>query len=197
MIDRMGAFLPLAGTAVTAPRTALREVLRIPAGRPEIAGFAALVIVLNLMMGIGADIVLPAPEGAEPISLFVAAIIHAVSLFGGAVVLNLAGMMFRGGGDFDACLKTFAWFYFVMLLAQGAFLVVLLFLPPAMAGLALLLLLVFSMVQLTASVMEVHGFTRPFLVVLGILGASVLFGFVMLVVLTVLGVELPAPTPPQ
>lgn len=195
MITRMGAFLPLVGEAVFHPRTALRKVLDTPLERGDILRFAFLVIVLNLMLGLVADMVLPAPEGATPIPTGTSFVIHAASIFGGALMLHAAGRIFDGLGDFDGALKTVSWFYFVMMVAQAAFLV-LLGLSQAAAGLAIILLLIFAFIQITAQTMELHGFVNPVPVFFGIIGAGMIFGFVMLALLSILGVDLPTAPPP-
>lgn len=196
MITSLGAFLPLAGQAVTAPRVAFRQVLDTPADRPLIIRFAMLVILFNLILGLLADVLMPPPDGAVTISTMAAFIMHMASIFGGAGMMFAVGRVFQGRGSLDGALKAVTWFSFVMLIAQGFFLAALLIVPGAAAALVLLLLFIFSMIQLCGVTMELHGFENPILVVFGIIGAAIIFGFFMLILLALLGVELPtAPAP--
>ncbi|MEM7437981.1 MAG: YIP1 family protein [Pseudomonadota bacterium] len=190
MIVSLGAFLPLAGQAITAPRVAVRQVLDTPADRPTLIRFAFLIVLFNLIVGLSADLVLPAPEDAITISTAAAFIMHAATIFGGAGMMFVAGQMFKGQGTFDGCLKAVTWFAWVMLLAQTAMIVVLVTMP-SLLEVTLIALLILSFVQLTGITMELHGFENAFLVLLGIVGAGIVFGFFMLILFAFLGVELP------
>jgi len=65
------------------------------------------------------------------------------------------------------------------------------FLGQEIVALAMILVLVVAITQLTATIMELHDFTEVLPVLFGILGSSVVFGIALLFVLGLLGVNLP------
>ncbi|MBC6441841.1 MAG: hypothetical protein GDA53_01735 [Rhodobacteraceae bacterium] len=174
---------------------AFRNVLATPLRRGTLVGFALLVILFNLILELSASLLIPAPEQAVTIPTATAFILHMVSILGGTALMFGAGRAFKGRGDFDGALKSVIWVSFVMLLAQGAFLLGILILPAA-ALVLMLLLLMFSMIQLSAVTMELHGFENPVLVGLGIIGAAIVLGSFMLILLLFLGIDLPVSGPP-
>lgn len=196
MIDGFGAILPLAGRAVAHPREAFREVLDTPMDRATVFRFAWLVVVLGLLAETLLQILFAPlqPPGAEPMPLGLSLLLQLISVFGLAAGVHFIGAMFGGRGSFLDALKAVTWFSFLMLVGQ-LLMVVLLALVPPLGALMLLALLVFGMVQLTALVMEVHGFTSIPFVVIGIIASAMIFGTFLLILLAALGVDFMTPPP--
>lgn len=189
MITRPGELLPLAVQALTQPRASLRRILDTPVSRQVLYLCAAILIVLNLLAAVASEIIIGVPPGGG-VSLFASAIV-AIAVIGICTLfLVVAGRIFDGRGSIDDCFKTVLWFNFIVFLLQ---LLVPIFslIAPQTVGLVFLLIVILTLVQMTAQVMEVHGFTRIMPVVLGIIGTQFIFGIVLLVLLTMLGVPLP------
>jgi hypothetical protein len=137
----------------------------------------------------------PPPEGApEAVPITTSAIIQALSLFGGAFLAYQVGKLFNGVGSFDESLKMIIWINFILLLLQIPMLFVAIISPQVLA-LAMMAVMVVAMTQLTAQVMELHGFTQVFPVLIGIIGTMIGFGIILLIVLGILGVSLPLEPP--
>lgn len=193
MIDRLGAVLPLAASAVFQPREAVRVVLDTPADRRALINAAFLVIVLGLMVEKFFELILVRPD-APDVPLVTSFMLQLISVFGLTAVFFFVGRIFGGRADWDMSLKAVVWFSFMMLLAQTIFLV-LLALSPLVAGLAMLLLVVFAVVQMCAITMETQGFENVFGVIFGILGTAFVFGMAMLILLAALGITFPGAPP--
>ena len=195
MIRNINEVLPLAASAVSDPKGAARAVLNTPMTRQTVIRAAMFIIVVNLILGLLADMMRPLPPGAEPIPTFVSFLVNLASYFGSALLLFAVGRAFGGRGDFHGSLKIAAWFAFLMLLAQGLALFALA-ISEAFFLMALIALMIFGLVQMTAQAMELHGFSNAILVFFGILASGFVFAFVMLLLLAALGVQLPATAPP-
>lgn len=190
--QRLIDFLPLAIQSLTQPRATLRQILAIPAQRNELILAAWLVIVLNLMFSLLAGLLIyPEAVGeAESLPLGSSVFMLALTLFGGAFLMFRIGRAFGGTGDFDNSLKTVIWLNFVLLIVQ---------IPVPFAtlhsaetsGLVMLLVLIIAMIQITAQVMELHGFTKVMPVLLGIIGVQLALGVVMLVLFSMMGATFP------
>ncbi len=193
--QRLIDFVPLAIQSLTQPRATLRQILAIPANRNEIVLAGWFVIVLNLMFSLLAGLLIypEAVAQAESLPLGSSVVMLALTLFGGAFLMYRVGRAFGGTGDFDSSLKTVIWLNFILFLVQ---------IPVPFAtlhsaetsGLVMLLVLVVAMIQITAQVMELHGFTKVMPVLLGIIGVQLALGFVMLVVFSIMGATLPMQT---
>lgn len=189
--QRLSDFLPLAVQSLTQPRVGLRTILSIPSQRSDVINAAWLVIVLNLMLAALLTLLGPTPpEGTPEVPLTTSAIMQALSLFGGAIVVHRVGGLFGGTGDFDGSLKLVVWVNFILFLMQLPLLLAA-FAGQELVALAMMLVVVVAMTQLTATIMELHGFTEVFPVLLGIIGSMILFGIVLLILLGLLGVTLP------
>ncbi len=189
--QRLSDFLPLAVQSLTQPRVGLRTVLSIPATRSDVINAAWLVIICNLILTTVLTLVGPTPpEGTPTVPLTTSTIMQALSLFGGAVIVHRVGGMFGGVGSFDDSLKLVVWVNFILFLTQMPILLVS-FAGQEIVALAMMLVVIVAMTQLTATIMELHGFTEVFPVLIGIIGSMILFGIVLLVLLGMLGVTLP------
>lgn len=189
--QRLSDFLPLAVQSLTQPRVGLRTVLSIPATRSDVINAAWLVIICNLILTTVLTLVGPTPpEGTPTVPLTTSTIMQALSLFGGAVIVHRVGGMFGGVGGFDDSLKLVVWVNFILFLTQMPILLVS-FAGQEIVALAMMLVVIVAMTQLTATIMELHGFTEVFPVLIGIIGSMILFGIVLLVLLGMLGVTLP------
>lgn len=193
MIDGLGAVLPLAASAVFQPRQAVRAVLDTPTERRTLIDAAFLVIVLGLMVEVLFEFILVTGD-APDVPLATSFMLQLISVFGLSAVFYAAGRLFGGRADWDMALKAVIWFSFLMLLAQSLFLV-LMAMSPLVAGLAMVLLVIFALVQMCAITMETQGFENVLGVILGILGAGFVFGLAMLILLGALGITVPGQPP--
>ena len=174
---RLSDFFPLALQSLTQPKVTLRKVLNIPVARPDLVTAGWLVIVLGLLLSQFMSLVLQTePSAASELNVMVAGVVLAViGIFGGAILLHRVGISFNGNTNFDDCLKTVIWLNFVILLLQIP-------IPLSNAhsaetfSLVTLAVVTLTMLQITAMVMELHGFTKVMPVLLGVIGAQFLFG---------------------
>lgn len=193
--QRLFEFLPLAIQSLMHPRVGLRTILAIPTTHTDVINAAWLVIVLNLIFTTALSAFGPPPvEGAPPaMPVTTSAIMLALTLFGGAFLVHRVGGMFGGTGSFDDSLKMVVWVNFILFVMQLP-IPFAMGLGPETAALVMMLVVIIAMVQITAQVMELHGFTEVFPVLLGIIGTQMLFGIVLLIVLGLLGVTIPIET---
>lgn len=193
--QRLSDFLPLAVKSLTQPRIGLRAVLSIHSQRSDLINAGWLVIILNLILTTSLTLLGPLPpEGTPTVPFKTSAIMQVLSLFGGAFFVYRVGRWFGGTGSFDESLKLVIWVNFILFLIQVP-IVAMSFVGPGATTLIMMLVLIVAMTQLTATIMELHGFTEVVPVLFGILGSSIAFGIVLLIVLGLLGVNLPTETP--
>ena len=189
--QRISDFFPLALQSLTQPRVGLRTILSIPSQRSDLINAGWLVIILNLILTASLTLFGPIPpETPSTVPLATSAIMQALSLFGGAFIVHRVGAFFGGTGNFDGSLKLIIWVNFILLLMQLPILLFS-FLGQEIVALAMILVLVIAITQLTATIMELHGFTEVLPVLFGILGSSIAFGIALLFALGLLGVNLP------
>jgi hypothetical protein len=189
--QRISDFFPLALQSLTQPRVGLRTILSIPSQRSDLINAGWLVIILNLILTASLTLFGPIPpETPSTVPLATSAIMQALSLFGGAFIVHRVGAFFGGTGNFDGSLKLIIWVNFILFLMQLPILLFS-FLGQEIVALAMILVLVIAITQLTATIMELHGFTEVLPVLFGILGSSIAFGIALLFALGLLGVNLP------
>ena len=189
--QRLSDFFPLALQSLTQPRVGLRIILSIPSQRSDLINAGWLVIILNLILTASLTLFGPIPpETPSTVPLATSAIMQALSLFGGAFIVHRVGAFFGGTGNFDGSLKLIIWVNFILFLMQLPILLFS-FLGQEIVALAMILVLVIAITQLTATIMELHGFTEVLPVLFGILGSSIAFGIALLFALGLLGVNLP------
>ena len=189
--QRISDFFPLALQSLTQPRVGLRTILSIPSQLSDLINAGWLVIILNLILTASLTLFGPIPpETPSTVPLATSAIMQALSLFGGAFIVHRVGAFFGGTGNFDGSLKLIIWVNFILLLMQLPILLFS-FLGQEIVALAMILVLVIAITQLTATIMELHGFTEVLPVLFGILGSSIAFGIALLFALGLLGVNLP------
>ena len=189
--QRLSDFFPLALQSLTQPRVGLRIILSIPSQRSDLINAGWLVIILNLILTASLTLFGPIPpESPSTVPLATSAIMQALSLFGGAFIVHRVGAFFGGTGNFDGSLKLIIWVNFILFLMQLPILLFS-FLGQEIVALAMILVLVIAITQLTATIMELHGFTEVLPVLFGILGSSIAFGIALLFALGLLGVNLP------
>jgi hypothetical protein len=189
--QRISDFFPLALQSLTQPRVGLRTILSIPSQLSDLINAGWLVIILNLILTASLTLFGPIPpETPSTVPLATSAIMQALSLFGGAFIVHRVGAFFGGTGNFDGSLKLIIWVNFILFLMQLPILLFS-FLGQEIVALAMILVLVIAITQLTATIMELHGFTEVLPVLFGILGSSIAFGIALLFALGLLGVNLP------
>jgi hypothetical protein len=189
--QRISDFFPLALQSLTQPRVGLRTILSIPSQRSDLINAGWLVIILNLILTASLTLFGPIPpETPSTVPLATSAIMQALSLFGGAFIVHRVGAFFGGTGNFDGSLKLIIWVNFILFLMQLPILLFS-FLGQEIVALAMILVLLIAITQLTATIMELHGFTEVLPVLFGILGSSIAFGIALLFALGLLGVNLP------
>ena len=188
---RLSDFIPMALQSLTQPKVTLRRVLNIPVARPDLVTAGWLVIVLSLFISQFLSLVLQTETSDLPEqTLAMAGIILAViGVFGGAILLHRVGLTFGGNSNFDDSLKTVVWLNFVILLIQIP-------IPFANAhsaetfSLVTTAAVVLTVLQITAMVMELHGFTKVMPVLLGVIGAQFLFGLITIIVFQFMGIPI-------
>ena len=189
--QRLSDFFPLALQSLTQPRVGLRTILSIQSQRSDLINAGWLVIILNLILTASLTLFGPIPpESPSTVPLATSAIMQALSLFGGAFIVHRVGGFFGGIGNFDGSLKLIIWVNFILLLMQLPILLFS-FLGQEIVALAMILVLVVAITQLTATIMELHDFTEVLPVLFGILGSSIAFGIALLFALGLLDVNLP------
>lgn len=170
------------------PRSAMRSlhgldlpVGLLPLGLALVAVGAALLLHLGLATGL-----LPAPVDPLSQSLFAAPLVTAgiqlVALVIAVLTIRSVGAMFGGRGSLEDSALAVIWLQVVLLVLQAAQFLSYLVLPPLAPLIGLAAMAVFFWL-LTAFVAEVHGFTRPGLVFLGIIGTFLLLALLLSIVL--------------
>ncbi|MEM6619886.1 MAG: YIP1 family protein [Pseudomonadota bacterium] len=172
----------------------MRRVLDTPVASQHVLTFFALGVVLNLAVATLAQLLVPPQPDAETLQLgLVAAVIFvSVQILGVAATLFFMGQMFEGYGSWEDCFKAAIFFNFAMLVAQLGFVATGMMLPSDAMGFPLVVVMVISVVLGVGFTMEVHGFTSPVLVFLGLLVAGLILATVLLLFIAILGIEMPA-----
>ena len=105
-------------------------------------------------------------------------------------LISAVGRMFGGQGSFEDALLLVGWLQVIMLVLQAIQLVVMLILPP-LTGLVIILSIALFFWLLSGFICALHGFESRFRVLLGTFGTLFIAAFVFLLILQILGIELP------
>lgn len=168
--------------AVRDPRRNAQRIVGWPL--PERTVLLALILVSALsVLGLYAASLLAGLEAEFLPQPFVLALMQVGSMLLLAAVLAQAGRMFGGRGDFAGALRIIVWIQLLMVLLQAVQLIAMLVLPP-LAGLLSLGSVVAICWISTGLVAGLHGFQSLPLTFLGILGAMLVVGFVLSLLLT-------------
>lgn len=172
--------------SLTDPRVGVRQILAMNIPRPYLWQALALTVVLSVLVAFFISSLTPsAPPGTEqPLNemermvrqvaeYFASHPIAQVFMLGAfdafsVVMLYAVGRMAGGTGDFDGALATVAWFSFVMLIVNAAFLLLTLAMPFLAVLLAVARIVIYLSV-LTRFVAELHGFDQLIGVFFGII----------------------------
>lgn len=127
---------------------------------------------------------------AEAPPPFVAVAVQGAANLLAVVLMAQVGRLFGGRGGLADALLLVAWLQALMALVQLVQIVALLVLPP-LAGLVLVLAIGLFFWLTVGFVQALHGFSNPFLVLFGTLGALLAAAFVISLVLVSLGFEPP------
>ncbi|MDO5659019.1 MAG: YIP1 family protein [Paracoccus sp. (in: a-proteobacteria)] len=121
-----------------------------------------------------------------------------VQLFGmalGAWLLANVGRIFGGHGSFADALLVVTWVELLLVAVQAVQVVLMLIFPffASFLGLAAIAAFIYLVVQFTKAL---HGFSSTFGVVLGLIGTAIGAGFVLSILMTMLGVAPPVGVAP-
>ena len=179
------AFNPREGAALVLAQNIPRELGWPLMSLVSVLSVIAVKGVELLFRGFGVTLVLSPVEGAFALAIvqFSLAVIMVFGIFWG-------GRAFGGQGRFGDTIVLVAWLQFVLFCLQilqiaALFLFPVLVTVISMAGIVLFFWL------LTTFVAVIHGFQNMGRVFLGIIGALVLMAFVMTIILTMIGFQIP------
>jgi hypothetical protein len=183
----------LALTSLINPREAARVLIN--SGLRPGFGWAlfALGTVLSGLLGHLATGLILTPPGATPIDISPFALTGLQALSQGIVVLaaHALGRAAGGRARFDQVLILMAWVEILLVGIHALDLAFLLVLPP-LAGILPLFGVIAALWVMANFLTKAHGFASPLPVLGAIIGASMLFGVVLLTLLDRLGIQIGA-----
>lgn len=169
----------------TEPRAVARELMAL--NLPNAARFQAmvLVVVMSAILGTLAQMVftvITKLDLGELTSPLMVVGLQASLLLYGAFAMSFVGQRAGGKGSYADALLLLTWIEFVLMIGQVIQVVLMVFFPISATIMSLLLvgLMFFLLVQFT---MELHGFTNPLAVAVGViltfLGSGLIAGIVL------------------
>ncbi|MBD3802663.1 MAG: YIP1 family protein [Thioclava sp.] len=169
----------------TEPRAVARELMAL--NLPNSARFQAmvLVVVMSAILGTLAQMVftvITKLDLGELTSPLMVVGLQASLLLYGAFAMSFVGQRAGGKGSYPDALLLLTWIEFVLMIGQVIQVVLMVFFPISATIMSLLLvgLMFFLLVQFT---MELHGFTNPLAVAVGViltfLGSALIAGIVL------------------
>lgn len=174
----------LAVLTVKEPEQGLRALqgLNLPMGARWMA--MALAVCLSTLVGGIANMLIPLPpEAASPLLSLLTApgtlvVIQFVALTVSAFLMANVGRMFGGYGSFADALLVTAWIETLLVGVQAVQLVMVLVLPGSgqLTSIVAFGLFLYLTVMLTKAL---HGFSNPFMVILGLIGTMFVVGFAL------------------
>ena len=174
--------LSLAIDSLFSPRAAIRRVF---AWQVDVRAFYLGAALLACISGVVNGLVAPMIEGTGVGPLVVA--VRQLFLIAVLTVgIDRIGRAFGGTGDFDGALRVVVWHGAVEVLSTAVVIVAAMALGP-IGNLALVFLLVWLFVVLVIFVQELHGFRSMFMTIVGFLGAGVVIGIPLWIVMGTLG----------
>jgi hypothetical protein len=191
MTGPLGALI---GLTLADPNRAAREIMAL--GLPDSARWLGLALVSVLAVLVMNLTMMVAPE-ADPHPMIVAlrhpltgVVVQAGSILLLAAAVAFVGGLFGGRGGFADALTLMLWLEFLMVLA-GALQIAVVLTVPALAFLVSALVIFEFVWILVHFVVTLHGFTRRFMVLLGMIASFVVLALLLGLVLTVLGIAPP------
>ena len=186
-------FKALVGLSFRDPQAAARDLMA--QGWPIQARWMALLAAVSvsaLLASLAAALFsAPGPEGDRVVVLSQQPMVLAVMQMGAIVLaaglMSGVGRMFGGGGRFEDALLLTVWIEVLLLIVQAAQVVLSLILPgvAGIFGLLAIALFLWLTVQFTKAL---HGFHSTPKVVLGMIGAVFVAGFVLSLLAAALGI---------
>ncbi|MCV2881219.1 Yip1 family protein [Actibacterium sp. XHP0104] len=176
------------------PRQAAARVLAIDVPMSALWQIMAVEVIASLVLTHLADALTPgAGPSMMPMDMrnpFVTVLFVAAMTVILVLLVDRVGGLFGGKGDFTGAFKLVLWQQAVILVFQVAQLLSMVVLPPfaPLIGIASYIL---TLWLLTNFVAELHGFRSRPLVFVGVLLTGILFGFVLIFVLQMLGLAPP------
>lgn len=174
----------LAVLTIKEPEQGLRVLqgLNLPMGARWMA--MVLAVCLSTLVGGIANILIPLPpEAASPLLSLLTApgtlvVIQFIALTVSAFLMANVGRMFGGYGSFADALLVTAWIETLLVGAQAVQLVMVLVLPGSgqLTSIVAFGLFLYLTVMLTKAL---HGFSNPFMVILGLIGTMFVLGFAL------------------
>jgi hypothetical protein len=191
MTGPLGALI---GLTLADPNRAAREIMAL--GLPDSARWLGLALV-SVLAVLVMNLTMMAAPGADPHPMIVAlrhpltgAVVQAGSILLLATAVAFVGGLFGGRGGFADALTLMLWLEFLMVLA-GALQIVVVLTVPAFAFLVSALVIFEFVWILVHFVATLHGFTRRFMVLLGMIASFVVLALLLGLVLAVLGIAPP------
>ena len=185
----------LIGVTLSEPQAAARRLMSInPPMQARWLGLAFVSVVTLLLMRL---MLLSVPEGElTPLGMIMGHPIGGVAIQAGsillmAVAMAYAGRIFGGRGRFEDALMLTVWIEFILAMLSAVQFVLLLVLPlgGALLSLVAIGLFVWLMVNFTA---VLHGFTRLWAVLAGMVATFVVLVLTLALLLAVLGIAPPS-----
>ncbi|WP_370252689.1 YIP1 family protein [Nioella sp.] len=185
------ALLKLARQSVSDPRGGARFMMGLNLPRGILLQFYLLQLVLSAMSKLVFFLLMPLPEGIDAPTDAV----MSFTAFEGMVGLMIAfgahriGQLFGGKGTFDQALTLVIWAQFILLVLSVVQILVLLVLPPLSDIITMLALALFFWLMVNF-VTELHGFTSPGLVFVGILFSLMGLAILLSILFSAMGLRL-------
>jgi len=174
--------LALAQFTLNNPRAGLRQVLRLdlPVGTSMIA-LALMAVVSALLAQLSAALI---PDATNPVfDFFMGSPFRTLAIQGAGMgvtvgMVHVLGRAWGGGGQFGDAVLAVTWLQVFLVILQAGQLLAMLVLPPLATLAGLVSVVVFPWL-LSMFVAEVHGFSNPFKVFLGIVVSAIGLSFVL------------------
>lgn len=168
------------------PRAGARSILSLGLTTGQAMVALVLMAVLSTLLTAISFLLVPLPPEAQGQMLFAnpleLAVMQAVVLSLGALLIDLVGRRFGGRGNLAGAVALIAWTEFILSLMQVAQIVALLVMPPLAEVIGFMGLGVFLWL-LTQFVTELHGFSNPWKVFGGLMATVLLVSFAVALVL--------------
>ena len=196
MMPSLNQLLMMVGRSLRNPREGAEEVLALGVPREGLWPILGLVVVLSVMLAeiTGLIAVSTAGEQMEITGILanpaMAGALQLVLLVVMVVAVHRVGRAMGGTGSFEESLLLMSWLQFIMVVIQ-VFQTAALMIAPPLAGLVGIFALVLFFWLLTHFVAVIHGFTSLAQVFVMILVSGFAISFALMLVLAILGVEMP------
>jgi hypothetical protein len=193
----LGTLLRLARDTVSNPREGAATILSYAPARQALWLMFALVIVLSLLIRELVGLVTDLPTGGPIMgpmqdSSLILGLVMAGFLYLTIHAVHRIGRFFGGTGSFEEAALLVVWLQFILICIQVIQIVTLFVLPP-LAGLITIIAIALYIWLLVNFIAVLHGFTSLGMVFVATLMSAFALLFAFSIVLSVLGLAVPAP----